>query len=101
MTSVAAASSLPVPATRKPTDWKSADMQGRIRNRYRSESAFKFMGFAALALATGFLLFLLFDIGSKGLSGFQRTDVSLTVVYDPQALALTPEQLKGPGAAEA
>ncbi len=101
MSSVAA-ETLPLEAaTRTPTDWKSADMRRRIQSRYRSESLFKFLGLAALALATSFLLFLLFDIGSKGISGFQRTDVELTVTYDPVALALTPGQLTASGSDEA
>ncbi len=84
--------------TRAPTDWKSAAMRSRIRSRYRSESLFKLLGLAALALSVGFLLFLLFDIGSNGLSGFRSTDIKLTVKLDPVALNLTPAQLRGPGA---
>lgn len=98
MTSLAMEGPLPATGLRAPTDWKSATMQGRIRRRYRSEAIFKSLGLLALALATGFLVFLLFDIGAKGLSGFQRTDVRLDVTFDAAALNLTPEKLAGPDA---
>jgi len=75
---------------RAPTDWNSAAMQARIRRRYRSERLFRFVGFAALALAASFLAFLLISIGSKGLTGFQRTDVRLTVAFDPAVLGVAP-----------
>jgi phosphate transport system permease protein len=75
---------------RAPTDWNSAAMQARIRRRYRSERLFRFAGLAALALAGLFLAFLLVSIGSKGLTGFQRTDVRLTVAFDPAVLGVAP-----------
>ena len=75
---------------RAPTDWNSAAMQARIRRRYRSERLFRFAGLAALALAGLFLAFLLVSIGSKGLTGFQRTDVKLSVAFDPAVLGIAP-----------
>ena len=75
---------------RAPTDWNSAAMQARIRRRYRSERLFRFAGLAALALAGLFLAFLLISIGSKGLTGFQSTDVKLTVAFDPVVLGIAP-----------
>ncbi|MDO9488746.1 MAG: PstA family ABC transporter permease, partial [Sphingomonadaceae bacterium] len=75
---------------RAPTDWNSAAMQARIRSRYRSERLFRFAGLSALALAGLFLAFLLVSIGSKGLTGFQSTDVRLSVAFDPAVLGIAP-----------
>jgi phosphate transport system permease protein len=73
----------------KPTDWKSPDMVGRISKRYASERRFKFFGIVALSFAGLFLLFLLFTIFGKGLSGFLRSDVLLDVTYSESALGIT------------
>ena len=43
------------PATR----WTDQAMQARLRSRYRSERLFKFLGFAAVGISLGFLVFLL------------------------------------------
>ncbi|MCA3254440.1 MAG: phosphate ABC transporter permease PstA [Alphaproteobacteria bacterium] len=73
-------------------------MRARIRRRYRSERLFRLVGLAALVLAASFLAFLLFTIGRNGLTGFERTEVKVTVAFDPAVLNLRPEQLTGPGA---
>ena len=99
MSSVATKRPVDVAGTpRVATDWKSAAMRARIRSRYRSEGVFKFLGLAALGLSMAFLVFLLFDIGSKGLSGFRTTQIELTVTLDPVALNLTADKLRGPNA---
>lgn len=83
-------------APRAPTDWASPAMQARIRARYRSERLFRFVGLAALVLAAAFLAFLLITIASKGLTGFQRTDVKLTVAFDPGVIGVDPTAVRGP-----
>jgi len=83
---------------RTPTDWSSADMQSRIRRRYRAERRFRFFGLAALSLAAAFLAFLLLTILSQGLSGFQRTEVRINVAFDPVVLGVDPAVARGPGA---
>ena len=47
------------PAAVTPTAWASPQMQARIRRRYRQERLFKLTGMGALALAAGFLVFLI------------------------------------------
>ena len=51
---------------RKPTDWNGDVMQKRIARRYGAERRFKAMGFAAVALSTLFLAFLLFTMLGQG-----------------------------------
>ena len=74
-------------------------MQARIRRRYRSERLFRLAGLGALSLAAAFLAFLLVSIASKGLTGFQRTDVKLTVAFDPAVLGIDPAAARGPNGA--
>lgn len=78
----------------KPTDWSSAEMQSRIRKRYRSESIFRAMGVLALSLAAGFLIFLLSTIIYSGWNSFRQTQISVPVSIDPATLGVTAEQAK-------
>lgn len=84
-------------ASKAPTDWSSPAMNARIKGRYRSEFVFKYTGLAALVIAALFLCFLLFTIVRDGASGFQMTDVKVTVTYDPTILGIDPAAAKGPG----
>jgi len=54
-----------LPASR----WTERSMQNRLRKRYRSERIFKLLGFGAVALSLGFLVFLLITMLSKGIGG--------------------------------
>jgi phosphate transport system permease protein len=86
------------PLTRRaPTDWTAPDMQSRIRRRYRSERIFRYLGLGALSLAAAFLAFLLYTIASAGLTGFQRTDIKLTVAFDPTTMNVDAATARGPG----
>lgn len=72
---------------RAPTDWDSPAMRRRVAARYRAELLFKGLGLGALGLAGLFLGFLLFTIVRDGWSGFVRTDVSVQVAFDREAVA--------------
>lgn len=64
---------------KQPTDWKSPDMQKRIKRRYRRERNFKYMGMGALAFAMLCLLTLVVSIFSTGMSAFQETRITLDI----------------------
>lgn len=81
--------------SKAPTDWASPTMQSRIKKRYRSEAFFRGLGFFALVLAASFLAFLLFTIVRGGWQGFVKTDVSISLTYDPVKLGIDPAALKG------
>ena len=51
------------------TRWTGDAMQSCLRSRYRSERAFKWFGFAAVAISLGFLAFLLGTMLWKGAGG--------------------------------
>ena len=82
------------PAAVTPTAWASPQMQARIRRRYRQERLFKLTGMGALALAAGFLVFLMASIVSSGWTSFRQTEVSVPVVIDPVRLGVTAAQAK-------
>ncbi len=75
-------------ATGAPTAWGSDAMQNRIRRRYRQERLFRGLGIAALALAGGFLLFLLTTIVASGWNSFRATEVQMAVTFDPARLGV-------------
>ena len=51
------------------TRWTDDAMQSRLRRRYRSERAFKLLGFAAVGLSLAFLAFLLGTMLWQGAGG--------------------------------
>src|SRR3546814_12564029 len=75
-----------ISADRTPTDWSSREMQARVRRRYLSERIFRLIGLSAVSLSILFLAFLLFNMMSNGLSGFQQTEVAVPVTLDENAL---------------
>jgi phosphate transport system permease protein len=64
-------------------------MQARITKRYAAEKRFRAYGVAALLTAAAFLVFLLGNLISNGLSGFMGAQVRLTVPLDAQVLGVT------------
>lgn len=77
-----------------PTAWASPKMQARIRRRYRQERGFKALGMAALALAVGFLVFLMVTVISSGWTSFVQAQVQVPVTFDPARLGVTAAQAK-------
>jgi len=78
----------------QPTAWASADMQARIRRRYRAERNFRALGLLAVAVAAGFLLFLLGTIAASGWTAFLQTQVKVPVTFDAGRLGITAEQAR-------
>ncbi|HEY5712831.1 MAG TPA: phosphate ABC transporter permease PstA [Allosphingosinicella sp.] len=62
-------------AERAPTEWKSAEMQRRIRKRYGAERRFRLVGLAAILLSAGFLAFLIVSMLLNGARGFTSTEI--------------------------
>jgi phosphate transport system permease protein len=86
------------PAERRPTDWRTPAMQGRIRKRYAAERRFRFLGLAAVVMSAAFLAFLLVTMVGSGVGGFVRTDVRLPMDLRALNLPVTRAQLSGKGA---
>ncbi|HEX8578694.1 MAG TPA: DUF3333 domain-containing protein, partial [Allosphingosinicella sp.] len=86
-----AAASLPA---RIPTDWKTGEMQKRIRRRYAAERRFRLVGLGAILLSAGFLAFLLISMMSNGLKGFTQTELRVDIDFAKSALFIDPAALK-------
>lgn len=86
--------------TRK-ADWKGAAMQKRIARRYAAERRFKYMGFAAVALSSLFLAFLLFTMLSSGLNGFRKTVIAVPFDFPAATGNASPSSISGSNAERA
>ncbi|MEA3065270.1 MAG: phosphate transport system permease protein [Sphingomonadales bacterium] len=84
-----------------PTRWASDAMRRRLRKRYAAERRFKLVGFAAIALSLGFLVFLLGTMAWNGAGGFMETRLKVSVDFPRSDLFIDPAALKGPGAEQA
>jgi phosphate transport system permease protein len=67
-------------------DWESPAMRRRLAMRYRGDALIKWLGLGALAVTAAFLGYLLFTIVRDGWTGFQRTDVLVSVEFDAAAI---------------
>ncbi|WP_417451689.1 phosphate ABC transporter permease PstA [Kordiimonas sp.] len=70
----------------EPTDWKSPEMQARIRRRYRRDRRFKVMGVMAVSLAALFLFLLIGKIARDGAMGFLQTSLDIDVTFSESVL---------------
>ncbi len=80
---------------RSKTDWQGDVMQARIRKRYAAERRFKAMGFAAVALSSVFLAFLLISMLSNGLNGFRQTQIAVNLDFPALSGGTQASTLKG------
>ncbi len=88
----------PSPGGRAPTDWRSATMQRRVRQRYAAERRFRLAGLAAVVLSAGFLVFLLVTMVANGVRGFTQTELALTIDLPALGLRLDPARLNSAAA---
>jgi phosphate transport system permease protein len=72
--------------------------QARVRRRYAAERRFRLGGLFAVALSATFLVFLLFTMASKGLSGFVQYEAAVPIDFARSDVMLDPAALKGPEA---
>ena len=76
--------------------WTDGSMQARVDRRYAAERRFRLFGLAAVGVSVAFLAFLLVTMAAKGLGGFTRTEVRLTIDFPASDLILDPAALAGP-----
>ena len=88
-------------STAAPSRWAAKAMQERVRKRYAAERRFRLFGLCAVGLSVLFLAFLLGNMAWKGLGGFTRTEVALTIDFPKSDLILDPAALRGQEAREA
>ena len=79
----------------RPTDWSSAAMQRRIRQRYGAEQRFRLLGLGAVFLSAAFLIFLLATMIAQGAGGFFETRVALPIDLRAANIDVAPARLAG------
>lgn len=72
-------------------DWSSPDMDRRRKARYAAETRLKLYGLAAIAVALGFLAFLLISLTYSGYRAFTQTMV--TVEIDLSSAGVDPNDI--------
>jgi phosphate transport system permease protein len=77
---------------------RTARMQARLKRRYAAERRFRLLGLAAVTFSALVLAFLLVTMGAKGIAGFQRTELRLSLDLSQGQLQVTPERLAQPDA---
>lgn len=70
----------------KPTNWTSAEMQNRLRRRYKKERVFRGIGLGAVVIAVAFLVLLLGNIVRNGAPGFFQTSIELDITFPADQL---------------
>ena len=80
--------------------WIDGSMRTRVAKRYSAERRFRFFGLAAVSLSVAFLAFLLITMAWKGLGGFTKTEVKVTIDFPRSDLILDPVTLRGPQSEE-
>jgi phosphate transport system permease protein len=84
-----------------PSRWTGESMHRHTRRRYAAERRFQALGFAAVAVSVLFLVFLLYSMAEKGLSGFVHYEAALPIDFVKSDLFLDPSTLRGPDAEHA
>jgi phosphate transport system permease protein len=78
--------------------WAGTEARARVQRRYAAERRFRWIGFGAVLISAGFLVFLLFTMAAEGMSGFRQTRIALPVDLSAAGLTVTPEQVTGENA---
>ena len=83
---------------RRASRWTDGSMRKLVDRRYAAERRFRAFGFIAVALSVGFLAFLLFTMGSRGIGGFTSTEARLVLDLPKSDVMIDPAALKTPDA---
>ena len=67
---------------------KNMTKEKRLKKRHNAEKRFRFYGLASIFLALLFVLILVQNIFSKGISAFMKTAINVDVFYDPELLGV-------------
>jgi phosphate transport system permease protein len=92
------AASADAPAELGPT--RTAAFEKRLAKRYRAERNFRFLGLSAVAFALGVLVLLLGNMLVNGISGFQRTELVVTIDFPESGVTGDEVSLTSPTAGQ-
>lgn len=87
--------------TRQASLERTQRIRAGLRRRHLSESIFKGLGIAAIALALGFVTLLFADVIRKGLPSFTQNTVHLTVNFDAEIIGVDPAPVRTAGQSDA
>ena len=87
--------------TRQASLERTRRIRAGLRRRHLSESIFKGLGIAAIAMALGFVTLLFADVLSKGLPSFTQSNLHLSVTFDPETIGVDPAPVRAPGQSDA
>lgn len=86
------------PSAAMPT--RSEAFEARLKKRYASERRFKLLGLSAVAFSIFVLAFLLVTMTINGIGGFQRTELSIPIVFTEAGLSADPQAMAQPQAVQ-
>lgn len=87
------------PARVGPT--RTPEFEARLAKRYRKERNFRRTGQAAILFSVAVLLFLLINMFSNGIGGFQRAELAVTIDLPESGISGDANSLRSPGALQA
>ncbi|MHA7818192.1 MAG: phosphate ABC transporter permease PstA [Erythrobacter sp.] len=82
--------------TRRPT--RTEAFEKRLAKRYRAEKRFRALGLAAIVFSIAVLIFLLGNMVSNGIGGFQRAELDVTIDFPESGISGDENTLSGSGA---
>lgn len=81
---------------RAPT--RTPEFEARLKQRYKAEKRFKYVGLGAIVFSVAVLLFLLVTMTINGIGGFQRAELEVPIDFAQAGLAADPAAMQGNGA---
>jgi phosphate transport system permease protein len=85
-------------ASERPT--RTPAFEARLAKRYRAERNFRRLGFAAVAFSLSVLVFLLGNMLSNGIGGFQRAELAVTIDFPESGITGDATSLTAPSAVQ-
>lgn len=77
---------------------RTPEFEARLARRYRKERNFKRMGQGAILFSVAVLLFLLVNMFTNGIGGFQRAELAVTMDLSASGISGDADSLRSPGA---
>ena len=80
--------------------WNDDRAKNRVARRYAAERRFRLLGLLSVLVSVLFLVFLLFTMAWRGLSGFTQTEARVAIDFPRSDVLIDPAALTGPQARE-
>nr|WP_152435784.1 phosphate ABC transporter permease PstA [Erythrobacter sp. THAF29] len=77
---------------------RTPEFEKRLAQRYRSERNFKLLGQGAIVFSVAVLIFLLVNMFTNGIGGFQRAELAVPIDFAESGISADEATLSSPGA---